>query len=403
MPWSNHAELIRPAAKTFVSMPGLVERYLVSEAAKVFAAIVAILVMIVASMLFLRTLEEVNVGALSVHLVLEFLGYQILRDTPSLLPPAFFLALLVTLTRLSRDSELIALGACGIGPRRILGALMLLAVPVAALTAWVALFVQPWAATGIQQIRLQQQDQAAQIAGLQAGRFYVEEQGNLVLYIGELDRQQALGDVFILDRREATGRLVMSAAGRHRIETETGDHLVTLSSGHRFEGNPGSAAFMVGEFETYQIRIRASGASQAVITKRSTMPSVDLLHSDDPADRAELEHRLAAPLAILVLTILAIPLVSLSPRQRSSGRLFLAFLAYFSFFNLQRLAESWLATGVTPLWLTSFWYQILILGMVYLVLLPESLWLKGLGERWRGRMIRRVVGPPTPDGRSTSA
>ncbi|SDX10099.1 LPS export ABC transporter permease LptF [Thiocapsa roseopersicina] len=367
-------------------MLGIVDRYLLSEAAKVFSAIVAILVLVVASMLFLRTLEEVNVGALSAHLVIKFLGFQVVRDMPNLLPPAFFLALLVTLSRFSRDSELIAMSACGIGPQRVFRALLLLAVPVALVTAWISLVLQPWAAAGIHQIRMQQKEQAAQIAGLQPGRFYLEQGGELVLYIGDIDRQQSLGDVFILDRREDAARLVVSRDGQHRIEEGTGDHIVTLSSGHRFDGDPGSAVFMIGEFEEYRIRIRASGAAQGVISKRSTTPSLDLLASPELPDRAELEHRLAAPLAILVLTVIAIPLVALSPRQRSSGRLSLAFLAYFSFFNLQRLAENWLATGVTPVWLTSFWYQLVILGIVYLVLLPESLWLK--------RMIARVSGGP---------
>jgi lipopolysaccharide export system permease protein len=376
------------------TMLGIVDRYLLSEATKVFSAIVAILVLIVASMLFLRTLEEVNVGALSVQLVLSFLGFQVVRDMPNLLPPAFFLALLVTLSRFSRDSELIAMSACGIGPRRLLRALVLLAIPVALITAWLSLVLQPWAAAGIHQIRMQQKEQAAQIAGLQPGRFYLEQRGELVLYIGAIDRQQSLGDVFILDRRGDVARLVVSKGGQHRLEEETGDHIVTLSSGHRFDGDPGSAAFMIGDFEEYRIRIRASGSGQGVISKRSTTPSSTLLASSELPDRAELEHRLAAPLAILILTVVAVPLVALSPRQRSSGRLFLAFLAYFSFFNLQRLAENWLATGVTPVWMTSFWYQILILGVVYLVLLPESLWLKRLIERFSGAQAARLGGRP---------
>jgi lipopolysaccharide export system permease protein len=369
-------------------MFGIVDRYLLAEALKVFAAIVAILVLIVASMLFLRTLEEVNVGALSVHLVLRVLALQVIRDLPSLLPPAYFLALLVTLGRLSKDSELIALSACGVGPRQVFRSLILLALPTAVLTAWASLLLQPWAAGGIQEIRVQQQDQAAQIAGLQPGRFYLEEGGDLVLYIGEMDRQQSLGDVFILDRREETTRLVVSDGGRHRLDETTGDHIVTLASGHRFDGNPGSAAFLIGDFEEYRVRIRASGAPRAVASRRSTTPSLALLASADLADQAELQQRFAAPLAILVLTVIAVPLVSLSPRQRGSGRYILAFLAYFSFVNLERLAESWMVAGVTPTWLTLLWYQFLILGVVYLVLVPDSLWLK--------RVFARLQRAPLP-------
>lgn len=365
-------------------MFGIVDRYVFREVSKVFVAIVVILLLIVSSLMFLRTLEEVNIGGLSVDLVFHYLRLQIVRDTSSLLPPAFFLAMLVTLSRLSRDSELIAMNACGIGPLRIYRTLLLLAIPVSILTAWFSLYLQPEAAAGIHEIRLRQKEQAAQIAGLQPGRFYVEEKGDVVVYIGEIDRQKLLGDVFILDRRGGKSRLVVSDGGQHRIEEATGDHLVTLNRGHRFDGNPGSGAFLIGDFEQYRIRIQGAGAPRQTSSKRATTPTSELLGATDLAYRAELEHRIAAPLGIFTLAVLAIPLVDISPRQKTTGRLILAFLAYFSFFNLQRLAESWLESGVTPLWLGSLWYQLAILGVVYLILLPESFWAKRMRQRLLG-------------------
>ena len=378
-------------------MFGIVDRYVFREVSKAFAAIVVVLLLIVISLMFLRTLEEVNVGGLSIDLVFHYLRLQIVRDTSSLLPPAFFLAMLVTLSRLARDSELIAMNACGIGPPRIYRTLLLLlAIPVALLTAWFALYLQPEAAAEIQEIRLQQKEQATQIAGLQPGRFYVEEQGDVVVYIGEIDRRKLLGDIFILDRRGGKARLVVSDGGQHRIEEATGDHLVTLNQGHRFDGNPGSGTFLIGNFEEYRIRIQGSGARQPTSSKRATTSTVELWRSSDLADRAELEHRIAAPLAIFTLAVLAIPLVNISPRQKTSGRLFLAFLAYFSFFNLQRLAETWLESGLTPPWLGSLWYQFAILVCVYLILLPDSFWIKRLNQRLSVR--RPVVASVDPGG-----
>ncbi len=362
-------------------MFAIVDRYILREVALVSLAIIVVLVLIVVSLMVLRTLEEVNVGGLGVDVVLRFMRLQLVRDTSSLLPPAFFLAMLVTLSRLSRDSELIALNACGIGPPRIYRTLLLLAVPVALITAWFSLVLQPQAAAGIQEIRMQQGEQAAQVAGLQPGRFYVEEDGDVVVYIGEIDRRKSLGDVFILDRRGENTRLVVSDGGQHRLEDATGDHLVSLSKGHRFDGQPGSGAYLIGDFKEYQIRIPGSGPTRHASTKRATTPTLDLLKSSDIADRVELEHRIAAPLAIFTLAVMAVPLVDISPRQRTSGRIVLALLAYFSFFNLQRLAESWLETATTPAWLGSLWYQFAILALVYAVILPESFWVKRLRYR----------------------
>ncbi len=359
----------------------IVDRYVLSEVLKALLAILATLMLIVASMLFLRTLEEVNLGALNADLVLRFLGLQLTRDAATLLPPSFFLAALGSLSRLARDSELVALNACGIGPRRLYRALFLLALPVALITGWFALALQPWAAAGIAEIRLQQKEQATQIAGLQAGRFYTEEGGEVVVYVGSVAKGKGLERVFILDQRGETKRIVVSETGRHRLDDQTGDHLVTLTDGHRFDGNPGEGNFLIGRFHEYQLRIEGTGAPAQTVTKRSATPSLDLLDSADRADRAELEHRIAAPLAIFTLTLIAVPLVAISPRQKTTGRLFLAFLAYFAFFNLQQLAETWLGNGTTPIWLTSFWYQVLVLALVYLVMLPEAGWYKALRER----------------------
>ncbi len=358
----------------------IVDRYILSEVAKALLAILITLMLIVASMLFLRTLEEVNLGALNADLVLRFLGLQMVRDTATLLPPSFFIAALGALSRLARDSELVALNACGIGPRRLSRALVLLALSVALVTGWFALVLQPWAAAGIAEIRLQQKDQATQIAGVQAGRFYTEEGGKVVVYVGAIAKGKGLERIFVLDRQGDKTRIVVSDSGRHRVDDRTGDHLVTLIDGHRFDGNAGEGNYLIARFREYQLRVAGQGP-EPLVTKKSTTPSLVLLESADPMARAELEHRIAAPLAIFTLLLIAVPLVAISPRQKTSGRLFLAFLAYFTFFNLQQLAETWLGNGTTPGWLTSFWYQVLVVALVYLVMLPETRWYKVLLER----------------------
>lgn len=359
-------------------MLGILDRYILTEVAKVFLAIAGVLLLIVASLLFLRTLEEVSLGALGSQVVLRYLGLQLLRDAPSLLPPAFFIAALVALGRMARDSELIAIAACGLGPGRIYRSLLVFALPAAALTAWLSLALQPWATAEIQRVRAQQQEQTAQIAGIQRGRFYVQDAGRLTLYVEDIVDGRRLRNVFIHDQREGATRLVLSQEGYHRFDEATGDHVLTLQDGHRYDGTPGQANYEVGEFERYSLRIEPRQLEDQASRRRSAQPTSALLGSEDPADLAELHHRIAGPLGVVVLALIAIPLSASSPRQRASGRMLLAFLAYFGFLNLQRLAESWLETGTTPMWMGSLWYQLLLLLLVYAALLPESYWLRRL-------------------------
>ncbi|MEA3277791.1 MAG: LPS export ABC transporter permease LptF [Pseudomonadota bacterium] len=359
-------------------MLGIIDRYFLLEVSKVFLTILGTLMLVVISMLFLRTLEEVNIGALSTDVVLHYMGLQILRDTSSLLPPAFFISALVALSRMARDSELIAFGACGLGPGRMYRALLYFALPLALLTAWFSLDLSPWASWELFRIRTEQKEQIQQIAGIQQGRFYQQEQGQLTLYVEEIEEKKRLRNIFIQDRREGDIRLVLSDMGLHHYDEASGDHFVTLLNGRRYDGTPGRPDYAVAEFERYSVRIEPREFFGVRSFRRSATVTRELLASDDLADRAELEHRLAGPVAIFTLAMIAIPLGTTSPRQRASGRMLLAFLTYFSFFNLQRLAENWLETGATPVWIGSLWYQLVVLALVYAVLVPESYWLKRL-------------------------
>jgi len=360
------------------------DRYLLAEVTKAFAAIVCVLLLTSASLLFLRTLEEVNLGALNAQVVWRYLGYQLLRDSSHLLPPAFFVAVLAALGRMARDSELIALHACGIGPARLYRALLYGALPLMLCTAWLALIAQPHAAAQIQTIRALQQQQATQIAGLRAGRYYRQEQGAIVFYAGALDPRRGFRDIFLHDRRAPRTRIVIAQSGYYSEVPETGERFIVLENGSRYEGQPGSADFAIGTFARYQLRLDERTALPIQRHKRSTTPTAELRAATEVADRVELEHRLANPLAILALTLIAVPLALISPRQGASGRLFLAFLAYFAFFNLQRLAEGWLLAGVAPLWLGSLWYQAVIVALVFAALMPGSFWLR----RWTRRAWR---------------
>jgi lipopolysaccharide export system permease protein len=362
-------------------MFGIIDRYILLEVLKVFTAILGTLLLIVLSLLFLRTLEEVNVGALESDLIIDFVGLQIARDISSLLPPVFFISVLGALGRMSRDSELIALGACGLGAARIYRSLIYLVLPIALLTAWFSFALRPLVVTEIQKLLHERKDQAHQISGIRQGRFYEQAQGLVTLYVDKIDDKKRLRNIFIQDRRGDRSRLVLSEAGLRRVDEATAENYITLLDGHRYDGVPGQADYSIGTFERYNLRIEPTQLEQFKTGKRSGFPTRELLDSDDLQDQAELQYRINGPLAVFTLTLLTIPLTVKSPRERATGRMFLALLTYFSFFNLQRLAANWFETDVTPSWLGSLWYQPLVLVLVLAILLPEWRWLRRLRRR----------------------
>lgn len=365
-------------------MWSIVDRYFLLEIVKVFGAIMATLLLVVASMLFLRTLEQVDIGALTADMVLQFLGLQLLRDTATLLAPACFLAVLMALGRMSRDSELIAFTAGGLGPVRVFRAVLLFALPMALITGWFSLVLQPYASAQIQLIESRKDDEATRIAGLQAGRFYQQSDGAVTLYASALDERAGFTGVFVQDRRDDPPRVVLSERGFYRDSTPDAGRAVVLENGTRTDGSPGQLDYGVLDFDRLTFFVNGDEGQQQGRRRRAATPTSVLLASMDIADRAEIGHRLAAAVGVLSLTLLAIPLTQLSPRRRGSGRLALAFLAYFAFFNGQRLAEEWMTSGVTPEWLGMLWYQAVIVLAVFAALVPDSYLFRRLTARFIG-------------------
>jgi lipopolysaccharide export system permease protein len=366
-------------------MWSIVDRYFLTEILKIFGAIITTLLLVVASMLFLRTLEQVNVGTLQANMVLRFLGLQLLRDTATLLAPAAFLAVLLALGRMARDSELVALTAGGIGPLRIFRAVLLFTVPMTLLAAGFALFLQPYASARIQLIEAQEDDEATRISGLQAGRFYQQEGGQVTFYAAGLDADNRFTGVFVQDRRGSKPRVVLSEQGWYRDAGVAGERGVVLEDGQRYDGVAGRYDYQLMWFDRLTYGIADATGMEASRWRHAARPTLDLLASEDLRDQVELQHRLAAVFGVAALGILAVPLTQMSPRRRSGGRLFIAFLAYFAFFNVQRLAEDWMASGVTPAWLGTMWYQLVIVVLVFAALLPGSYAMRRLRARLRGR------------------
>ena len=111
----------------------------------------------------------------------------------------------------------------------------------------------------------------------------------------------------------------------------------------------------------------------------------DLLGSEDPGDWAELQYRLSVPLGLLAFAVLAVPLARSPPRSGVYGRLTFAVLLYFTFLNLQKIAERLLAEQAVPAWLGMWWLPALMVVVTGLVVMFDSNRFRVRLRRWLTR------------------
>jgi lipopolysaccharide export system permease protein len=359
------------AALQYSHPVNLLDRYIFKEVLRALLAVFAVLMTVFLSQQLVRFLGDAAEGKLPLDLVLSMLGFKSLSVATLILPLSLFIAIIVGLGRLYKDSEMVVMSACGASPWRLLRSILTVALPVAAALVYLAQIAAPWAQE--QEFRIL--DRAASktdFSGLVAGRFLPAGGDRNVYYLERLseDKSRAYGlfaQVFNDDRPTT----VSAREGFQRIDPETKDRFLVGKDGYRYDGLPGDEQFRIIEFRSHGVRIQRHEPPRGR-RKMRAVPTVDLLGSDDLDAAAELQWRWSIALQALVLALLAIPLSHTDPRQGRFGRVFSAILAYFIYTNLMTGARAWLEQGTIPPWLGLWWVHAAVAASALLLMVLHS-------------------------------
>jgi lipopolysaccharide export system permease protein len=348
-------------------MKWTVQRYVLREVVQTWLAVTGVLVAIVVSNQLSRVLGLAADNQYGRHVVFELVALGAIMNLSVIVPVGLLLAVVLTLGRMYHDSEMAALQACGFGPVRLLAPLFCFAAVIAVGLAWLV-FIQVPLADGQAQLLRQSALKEAQFGQLDAGRFRSFSGGDAVFYAERVDPEGVLHNVFV--QRESAGRIEVALAdtATYSKAAPNGVHLVTLFNGRRYEGVPGQDDFRVIEFREHGIPIAPPGDSVVITQDPDTKPSRELIGSAAPADIAQLQFRASSPIMALVLTLVAVPLSRLRPRQGRYARVGFAIVVYFVYSNLLSASKVWVEKGNIPPSIGVWWVHIAILALgLYLV------------------------------------
>ncbi len=344
----------------------ILDRYVLREAARTWAAVTAVLLFILLSNQFARVLGDAAKDKLPRDAVFSVIGLTALQYLTILIPFGLFLAIMLALARLYRDSEMPAMMACRMGPGAMYRPLAWLAVPLALLVGWLSLDLGPRALREVQRIATVA-EQRVDLSAIEPGRFTSAGQGDAVIYAERVDRDGSLTNVFLQRRTGGALEVVLAEKGSQRPSADPGTRYIVLENGRRYEGRPGEHQFRIVEFAEHGIpyKVPAPREPDFEAEARSTD---ELLASDDLQAAAELQWRVSVPISALLLAFLAVPLAKSRPRQGRYGKMLAGVLVYFIYFNLLGAAQVWVEQGELSPALGMWWVHALIflLGIVLL-------------------------------------
>jgi lipopolysaccharide export system permease protein len=258
-----------------------------------------------------------------------------------------------------------AVRACGIGPERLYLPVYALALPVAAILAWLTFIVGPEARNGAEELRGRGM-RDAEFGALTPGTFRTYAGGKAVFFAESSGGDGRLIHVFMQHHAGERVEVATAAWAEQRVMAGGRTQVVVLHDGERIEGIPGQPGFRRIRFAEHGIPVVVpeAGAGRTVPERK---PSRELLASDTPADIAELQRRVSLPVMVLVLAFIAVPLSALRPREGRYARVAIAILLYFIYANLVSAAQVWIEKGRLAPQVGTWW--------VHGVFLAAGLWL----------------------------
>jgi len=349
----------------------VVDWLIMKDLLRTFFSVLMVLVIIIVSRHFIKILKMAVDGLISTEAVIKILGLRMLILSADFMVPAIFVAVLMVLGRMYRDQEMSALASAGVGVGRLYIAVFKTIIPVLILAVSMACFIAPWASNQVDSL-LHQEKQGAGIRGIAEGKFSEYSQGNLIFYTEKISADNKMHGVFVQDKRDERVGIITADAAEFR-ETPNGLFIVFLQ-GQRVQGKVGERDYAFETFAEYAMRIET--VTGDLIISQKGLSTAYLLSSKDLKHVRELFRRLAVPMGIIFLTVMAVPLAQVSPRGGVYGNMLTAFLIFFSFSNFEKVSTSWMVQGEIPVWLG--------FSAVYLLssLMIIGLLLRLYGLRW---------------------
>jgi lipopolysaccharide export system permease protein len=282
------------------------------------------------------------------------MGYRLPGFMQLILPLGLFLGVLLSYGRMYLESEMTVLAATGMSQQRLLRITMAPALVVGLLVAWLSFSLAPLGATQFAML-INKQDALTEFDTLVPGRFQLLRDGSRVTYTEQLsDDRIKLGGVFISEKRIAgektkdSGITVLVAEKGHQEMKPDGSRFLILENGYRYDGNPGEADYRAIKYDTYGALLPKPDISDEV-TDRDAIATSDLIGNPTPRYKAELQWRISLPILVFIVTLMAVPLSRVNPRQGRFLKLLPAILLYMAYLTILIAARGALERGKLPM------------------------------------------------------
>lgn len=330
------------------------------------SAVAGVLLLVIMGSRFIRYFSDAAEGEIPANILGTLMLFHLPGFAELILPLALFLGILLAYGQLYLNSEITVLVACGISPMRLLKVSLVPAAVVAVSVGICSLWLTPSSSLHNERLITEQQSRL-DFTALTPGRFQDFGDGRTAYTESFNNDQTRMQSVFISERQRRSDGAPESAvtratAGYQTVDDETGSRFLVLTDGERYSVDPGRFQAERLEFETYAVRLNRIDEERDLDSPEFAS-TLALLDDESPRARAQLHWRFGLPLMVVVLTLMALPLSKVNPRQGRFAKLLPAIFLHISYLSLMLAALDAIGRGALSPWIGMWPIHALYLGI----------------------------------------
>ena len=352
-----------------------IARYIRRNLVILFFAIFFIIGLFVFGNRIVLTVQESYEKGIPFQELIPLISFNMIRDVTLIITLSFFLAIILSISQLYKNSEAIVMNSMGLGDKHFIVFIQPTVLLTFIIITFLTIYAVPWAK---QQKNIVEEEtkNASEFSFITKGEFEEFKQGDIVFYASEsktLDTlgEQNLEEIFIYSTNEEKPMIVLASEARKYIDPRTNSTYLRLKDGIRYQGIPSDENISILNFELYDLEI-ISGELQkslAIYTKIEGKSTVDLIKAGGSYANAELQWRLSQPITVLILSFFGIFLGKTSPRGGKGVNLLIGIIVFMLYNNGLLVAKRAIELGQINL-LTGF-LGVHLLVLMLLILLYQ--------------------------------
>ena len=323
-----------------------IARYIRRNLVTLFFAIFFIIGLFVFGNRIVLTVQESFEQGVPFQELIPLISFNMIRDVTLIITLSFFLAIILSISQLYKNSEAIVMNAMGLGDKHLVVFIQPTVLLTFIIITFLTIYAVPWAK---QQKNIVEEEtkNASEFSFITKGEFEEFKQGDIVFYASEsktLDTlgEQNLEEIFIYSNKEEKPMIVLASEAKKYIDPRTNSTYLRLKDGIRYQGIPSDENISILSFELYDLEI-ISGELQkslAIYTKIEGKSTLDLIKEGGSYANAELQWRLSQPITILILSFFGIFLGKTSSRGGKGVNLLIGIIVFMLYNNALLIAKS---------------------------------------------------------------